>query len=212
LNSQSLSEAVIRQIQDIGCEAIAVCGDVGVGEDVNRIVGAVIEKWGRIDILINNAGAILEAGDWKDVTEKGWQRTLDVNLKGAAIAIKAVAPGMLERKCGTIVNMSSTFGILGGAPVLAYTVAKAGLINITRAFAKALAPAIRVNAIAPGIIDTDMTRSAGEQIIDAMVQDTLLKRLGRPEEIADAVVFLASHKASFITGHVLVVDGGHILK
>lgn len=119
---------------------------------------------------------------------------------------------MLERKGGKIINIASVYGILGSAPVTAYSAAKAGVISITKSFAKELAPYVAVNAVAPGNIDTDLTRGSGQDVVDSAIAATPLKRLGRPEEVASAVVFLSSSRADFITGHILVIDGGYMLK
>lgn len=212
LKSEKKSKEVVEEIKRMGGTAIAVKADISKLEEAKELTEKAIEFFGSIDILINNAGEIIRPGDWKSIDDETWERTLDVNLKGAFNCIKVVAPYMIKQNSGKIVNISSTYGIIGAAPVIAYTVAKAGVINLTKAFAKELAPYITVNAVAPGNINTEMTSSAGEEFIKNTIEITPLKRLGEPEDVAYAVAFLTSEKANFITGQVLIVDGGHILK
>ena len=169
-----------------------------------------MKRFGRIDILVNNAGAIGERG-WKTGIE-AWYTTLDINLTSVWLMIKEVAPFMEQQGGGSIVNLTSTVGLLGVAPILAYSCAKGGLVSMTKAFAKELAPKIRVNAVAPSNVMTDMTQSAGPDLIEFFRIETPLKRIATPEELAKAILFLASDDASYITGDVLVVDGGYSLK
>ncbi len=185
--------------------------DVTKEEDVKRLVNQTMSKYGRIDILVNNAGEILRPGDWKSDIET-WNKTIDANLTSAWLMIREVAPIMKKQGTGSIINLVSVYGFLGAAPVLAYTSAKGGLITLTKSFAKELAPEIRVNAVAPSNVNTDMTKGAGDKLIEFFKQQTPLKRIAEPEEIARAIVFLASDDASYITGEMLVVDGGYSLK
>ncbi len=191
-------------------DCICVKCDVADSKQVYEMVSQTIKKFGCIDILVNNAGLIIQ-GNWNKLSEKDWQRMIDVNLKGKFNCIRAVAPYMMKQKSGRIINLTTTFAFTGAAPVVAYTTAKAGVVNLTKSFAKELAPYnITVNAVAPAVVDTDMTKSAGEKLIKQFIKETPLKRLGKPEEIAEAIVFLT--KSDFITGHVLVVDGGFSLR
>lgn len=212
LKSEDKAKEVVKEIENLGSSAIAVKTDVANAKDVERLVNETISEFGRIDILVNNAGVIVRPDYYKDLTEESWQRSIDVNLKGVFNCTKAVTPYMLKQKSGKIVNITTTYAEMGSVYVIGYTTAKAGVITLTKAFAKELAPYITVNAIAPGNIDTDMTAGAGEEFIKMTIEQTPLKRLGKPEEVADAVVFLVSPKADFITGVTLVVDGGHSLR
>lgn len=189
--------------------AVAIQADVSNQSDVVSLVSHVMDTYGRIDVLINNAGEIGERG-WK-IDVSAWNHTIDSNLTSAWLMIREVAPHM-QKHGGTIVNISSVYGFLGAAPVIAYTSAKGGLITLTKSFAKELAPSIRVNAVAPSNVKTDMTKSAGPELIAYFVEQTPLKRIAEPEEVAKAIVFLASPDASYITGEMLVVDGGYSLK
>ncbi len=162
----------------------------------------------QLSILVNNAGAIYRPGDWNKLNESDLGKTIDVNLKGPLSCIQAVAPLMLRQRFGRIVNVTSTYAILGASGVAAYTAAKAGVISLTKGFAKEFAPHITVNAVAPGNVDTDMTKASGDAVNDWAINTTPLQRLARPEEIAEAIAYLAC--ADFVTAHVLVVDGGQM--
>lgn len=197
--------------KEIGKNALLIQADVTNEADVKRLVGETIKRFGRIDILVNNAGEIFRPGDWKG-DRKTWQKTIDTNLTSVWLMIRDVAPIMEKQKSGTIVNLTSVYGIFGAAPVLAYTSAKGGLITLTKSFAKELAPYIRVNSVAPSNVMTDMTRGAGPALIEQFRQETPLKRIAEPEEIARAILFLVSDESSYITGQTLIVDGGYSLK
>lgn len=190
---------------------LAIQADVTHEADVKRLVAQTVKAYGTIDVLVNNAGAILRPGDWKsDVAT--WQKTIDINLTSAWLMTREVAPIMQVQKTGTIVNVASIYGFTGAAAVLAYTSAKGGLITMTKSFAKELAPTIRVNAVAPSNVATDMAKGAGPALIEQFRQETPLKRIAEPEEIAKAILFLASDDASYVTGELLVVDGGYSLR
>lgn len=191
--------------------SLSVQADVATEEGVRKLVGETMKRFGRIDILVNNAGAIFRPGDWKSDLAT-WQKTIDANLTSAWLMIREVAPIMQKQGNGAIVNLTSVYGIIGAAPVLAYTSAKGGLITLTKSFAKELAPTIRVNAVAPSNVMTDMTKGAGPALIEQFRQETPLKRIADPQEIAKSILFLASDDASYITGQTLVVDGGYGLK
>lgn len=203
------AEAVVNYIGKD--KAVFIQADVSKEDDVKCLIAETIEKFGRIDILVNNAGIIFREGNWKS-NKDVWNVTMDNNLTNAWLMMRDTAPIMIKQGGGSIVNISSIYGFLGAASVLAYSSAKSGLITVTKALAKELAPTIRVNAVAPGNVMTDMTKEAGEKVIKFFNEQTPLKRSAEPEEIARAVLFLASDDASFITGELLVVDGGYSLR
>lgn len=177
-------------------------------EEVEQMIQYVVQKYEKIDILINNAG-ITRDGLIMRMSEKDFDDVIDVNLKGTFNCIRHVARQMIKQRCGRIVNMSSVVGIAGNAGQVNYAASKAGVIGITKSAAKELAArGITVNAIAPGYIDTDMTRVLSDDIKDGIVSQIPLKRMGQVSDIADAAVFLVSDRASYITGQVLSVDGG----
>jgi NAD(P)-dependent dehydrogenase (short-subunit alcohol dehydrogenase family) len=209
LNKKTEAEKVTKKIGKR--QSLVLQGDLRKEEAVEALVGKTVEEFGRIDVLVNNAGAILRPGDWQGDVET-WKQTLDVNLTSAWLMIRHVAPIMQEQESGAIVNVVSVYGFLGAAGVAAYTSAKGGLITLTKGMAKELAPEIRVNAVAPSNVMTDMTKGAGEDLIELFRQQTPLKRIAEPEEIAKAIVYMASDDASYITGEILVVDGGYSLK
>lgn len=204
--NKQVADEVVRLV---GKNAVAIGADVTKEEDVKKIVAQTVQTFGRIDILVNNAGEIFRPGDWKSDVET-WQKTIDANLTSAWLMTKEVVPCMGNG--GSIVNIVSVYGFLGASAVLAYTSAKGGLITLTKSFAKELAPKIRVNAVAPSNVMTDMVKGAGPDLIEQFRQDTPLKRIAEPEELAKAILFLASEDASYITGEMLVVDGGYSLK
>lgn len=205
-------EAAEKALEAIGTNhATLVKADLTDEAAVKRVVATAHNITGKIDVLVNNAGAILRPGDWQtDV--KTWQKTIDANLTTTWLMTKHVAPHMQKAGAGTILNISSVYGELGAAPVLPYTAAKGGVITLTKALAKELAPEIRVNAISPSNVWTDMTKGAGEELIEFFRQQTPLKRIAEPKEIASAALFLVSDDSSYVTGVNLRVDGGYTLK
>lgn len=206
VNYKSEEKKAKEVASTIGKNALLIQADVTKENDVKRLVKETLKQFGRIDILVNNAGEIFRPGDWKS-DRQTWQKTIDTNLTSAWLMIREIAPVMQKQKSGAIVNIVSVYGFLGAAAVLAYTSAKAGLITLTKSFAKELAPSIRVNAVAPSNVMTDMTKGAGSALIEQFRQETPLKRIANPEEIAKAILFLSSDDASYITGEILVVDG-----
>lgn len=208
VKSEKKAEEIVTEIKKFGGEAIAIQVDIALEADVQKMIETVVAQYGKIDILVNNAGYIVRPGDSK-VAKDSWDRTIAINLTGVWMTIKACVPHM--QKGGSILNISSYVGQLGSQYVLAYGAAKAGIINITKAYAKELAPDIRVNCISPGNFDTDMSTDAGDAFIAKTVANTPLKRLGNPDELASAALFLCSDEASFVTGVNLDVDGGFML-
>lgn len=191
--------------------AIAIKADSASESEVLSAVKYASEALGGIDCLINNAG-VASFSLFTDITLDMWNEHLAVNLTGAFLYSKAVIPGMVSRKSGRIINVTSMWGITGSSCEVHYSTAKAGLIGMTKALAKELGPSgITVNAIAPGLIDTDMNRCLSDEDIKAIEDETPLMRIGKPEEIARAALFLAGDGASFITGEVLNISGGYLI-
>lgn len=202
------AEELLEQLRAEGCACIAVQADVADRAAVEEMVRLCERELGKVTLLVNNAG-IAERTLFQDVTDEHWERYLAVNLSGARHAILAVLPGMLHEKRGSIVNVSSIWGQHGSSCEVTYSCTKHALIGLTRSLAMELAPSgIRVNCVAPGVIETDMVRELGEETIRDLTEQTPLGRLGRAEDIAQAVCFLGSERASFITGQVLTADGG----
>ncbi|WP_165964521.1 3-oxoacyl-ACP reductase family protein [Actinomadura sp. KC216] len=190
---------------------MAVQADVSDRAAVQGMADSVRDRFGRLDVLVNNAGVTM-AGDWRSLDPAEWRRTLDVNLTGSFNCIQAFTPLLRKAGVGRIVNIGSTYADIGGAPIAAYSAAKSGIDSLTKVFAKELAPDILVNCVAPGNIDTEMTRSAGEDFVQTIIEQTPLRRLGAAVEVAKSVAFLVSDAAGFITGQTLVIDGGHSLR
>ena len=211
IRQQAAAEEVVSQIRAMGRNAIAVQADVADSGAVRAMVTQAEAELGPISLLVNNAG-IATQGLFQDVSDEMWNRFLAVNLSGARNTIHAVLPHMLHEKAGCIVNISSIWGLRGASCEVAYACTKAALIGLTRSLALELAPShIRVNCVAPGVINTDMVQVLGQEMQDMLVDQTPLGRLGTPADIAHAVAFFASEKASFITGQVLTADGGFIV-
>lgn len=193
-----------------GCEAMWYKADVADAAAVKQMVAEVEKTLGAVTLLVNNAG-IAKQCLFQDMTEDYWKRIFDVNLNGAFNTIQAVLPHMLHEHSGCIINTSSIWGQHGASCEVAYSATKHAIIGLTRSLAQELAPTnIRVNCVAPGVINTDMVQVLGRETLDALAEDTPVGRLGRPEDIAAVVSFLASDAASFITGQVITSDGGFI--
>ena len=191
--------------------ALAIMADSSKETDVISAVNKTIEAYGRIDCLVNNA-AISSFSLFTDITLEDWNNMLGVNLTGAFLYSKYVIPDMLKRKMGRIINISSMWGLVGSSCEVHYSTAKAGLIGMTKALAKELGPSgITVNAVAPGVINTDMNAALSEDDREALINDTPLMRIGEPSDIAEAILFLADDKASFITGEVINISGGYVI-
>lgn len=191
--------------------ALAIKADSAIEADVISAVKLAESSLGKIDCLINNAG-ISSFSLFTDLTLDDWNECLSVNLTGAFLYSKAVIPGMLSRKRGRIINITSMWGVVGSSCEVHYSTAKAGLIGMTKALAKELGPSgITVNAIAPGAIETDMNKSLSDEDKAALCDETPLMRIGMPSEVAEAALFLASEGASFITGEVMNVSGGFVV-
>ena len=206
------AEEVAKEIKSLDRQALAIQVDVSDSKEVNRMVQSVLKKFKRVDILVNNA-AIIKRGSIEDLTEEDWDRVMDVNLKGAFNCMKAVVGTMKKQRYGKIVNISSIAGKIGDlASAPCYGASKAGMTCLAKSLARELASYnINVNVVAPHAIETDMSKEWSEEKRKSIIADIPLGRLGEPEDVAEAVVFLVSDKAKFITGEVLDVNGGCLM-
>ena len=178
---------------------------------VNEMIDAITQKYGTIDVLVNNAG-IAQQKLFSDISEEDWDRMMNHNLKSMFFLTKAVLPGMIQKKNGKIINISSIWGLTGASCEVHYSAAKAGVIGFTKALAKEVGPSgICVNCVAPGIIQTDMLSDFSKEDLDVLKEDTPLEKLGTPLDIAKAVSFFASDASDFITGQVLSPNGGFVI-
>jgi len=208
--NSAAAEEVVTAIKAAGGEALAIQGDVRNAEDARNLAKTATSTYGRLDILVNNAG-ITHDTLLALMSESHWDLVLDTNLKGAYHCAKACLRPMMRQRYGRIINITSIAGIVGNAGQANYSAAKAGLIGFTKALAKELgARNITVNAVAPGFIHTDLTADLPQEFVDMALKLTPLGRFATPEDIANAVAFLASDEAGLITGQVLRVDGGMI--
>jgi 3-oxoacyl-[acyl-carrier protein] reductase len=196
-------------IESAGGQALAIRADMASADDLERLVAETRDAFGRIDILVNNAGVMVTKGVL-ETTEDDWDRTIDVNLKGAYLCSKAVAPIMIEQQTGTIINISSNSGLYHPSAMrfTEYVTSKAGMNGLTKALALALGPYVTVNAICPGWIRTDMMEDIDPEVHERILAETALARWGTPEDVAASAAFLASPDASFVTGELLIVAGG----
>lgn len=208
---QEAAAAVAGQVQEHGVQAMVSTANITSGDEVQTMVDEVMARFGRIDILVNNAG-ITRDGLLVRMDEEQWDLVLDVNLKGAFLCTRSVARPMMKARYGRIINMSSVSGVGGNAGQANYSASKGGLISLTKTTAQELAPRnITCNALAPGFIDTAMTRALPEEARQAWLVRVPLARPGTPEDVAQAVLFLAGPGAQYITGQVINVDGGLIM-
>ncbi len=206
--SEAAAQETVARIVELGSEGIALRGDVGNNEQAENLVKEVLNTWGRIDIVVNNAG-ITRDNLIMRMKEEEFDQVIETNLKGVFNCLKAATRPMMKQRYGRIINISSVVGVTGNPGQANYSAAKAGVIGLTKASARELSSrGITVNCIAPGFIDTDMTRELSEEVRSELEKGIPLARLGRPEEIAMAVVFLASEGAAYMTGQTLHVDGG----
>jgi 3-oxoacyl-[acyl-carrier protein] reductase len=207
VNEETLAETV-EAIRAAGGTAEPMACDVTDSDRVTETVGEVVKKWGGLRILVNNAG-ITRDNVILRMKDDQWDSVIAINLRGTFLFTRAAAKPMMKGRRGRIINIASVSGLMGNPGQVNYSASKAGVIGLTRTVAKELAArSITVNAIAPGFIATDMTAALGEEIIEQVTKQIPLGRMGDPQDISDAVLFLASDAASFITGHVLTVDGG----
>jgi len=209
-NTEKANE-VLEEIKSYGVNAIAVKANVSVEEEVFQMIKTIEEELGTIDILVNNAG-ITKDNLLIRMKEQDWDEVMDVNLKGVFLCTKAVSRIMMKKRYGKIINITSVVGITGNAGQGNYSASKAGVIGFTKSMARELASrGIRVNGIAPGFIETDMTDVLKDEIKEAMLKTIPLNSFGNPKDIANLAVFLASESSDYITGQIINVDGGMIM-
>ncbi|MHB8612934.1 MAG: SDR family NAD(P)-dependent oxidoreductase [Candidatus Dormibacteraceae bacterium] len=203
------AQSVVDSIEKAGGEAFSVRADVSSSQDVKDLVRVTLDRFGRIDILVNNAG-VMYTKSVLETTEEDWDRTIDINLKGAYLCAKEVAPFMQRQQTGTIIMISSNSGLYHPSAMrfTEYVVSKAGMNGLTKALALALGPHITVNAICPGWIKTEMIEDTDPEVERRILAETALGRWGTTDDVAGAAVFLASNEAAFITGELLIVAGG----
>ncbi len=205
---EEAAQETIELLASKGVQATGICANVAVQAEVAEFFDKVMADAGRVDVLVNNAG-ITRDNLLVRMKEEDWDAVMSVNLKGPFLCTQIVAKIMMKQRSGSIVNIASVVGVIGNFGQANYVAAKAGIIGLTKTTAKELAPrGITVNAIAPGFIETDMTAVLSDKAREAMLSIVPLKRPGQPEDVADAVAFLASDKASYLTGQVLHVSGG----
>jgi len=209
--NKAAADVVCDAIKALGRKVLAIQADVSKSAEVQKMVDDSIKEFGRIDILVNNAG-ITKDGLLMRMKDEDWSSVIDINLTGVYNCSKAVTKPMMKQKSGSIINMSSVVGVNGNVGQANYAAAKAGIIGFTKALAKEIASRnIRVNAIAPGFIATDMTTDLSEQVKEEMLKSIPLNSLGTAEDVAQAVLFLASDASKYITGQTLHVDGGMVM-
>ena len=200
--------STVAEVEAFGTAALAVAGDISRLPDVERLVGETRERFGRIDLLVNNAGITRDALLVR-MKDEEWEEVLAVNLRAAFYATRACAKVMMRQRSGRIINIASVAGVMGNPGQVNYSAAKAGLLGLTKAAARELAHwGILVNAVAPGLIDTDMLATLPQEAREALLSQIPLKRVGTPREVAAVVRFLASDGAAYITGQVIHVNGG----
>lgn len=211
ISSSEKAYELKAEIEALGGSALVIKGDVSIQSEAEEVVNTTMKELGRIDVLVNNAG-ITRDNLIIRMSEEDFDKVLQVNLKGTFIMAKLVGKEMIKKRCGKIINISSVVGITGNAGQTNYAASKAGVIGLTKSLAKELASrGINVNAVAPGFIETDMTEKLPEKARLELTSSIPLKRLGKPEDVASVVAFLASNASDYITGQVLKVDGGMVI-
>lgn len=210
-SNSSKAEEVVNEIKKMGKEAMAVKADVSNPDDVKNLIKETEKKFSSIDILINNAGITRDTLLIR-MKEDDWDKVMSVNLKGTFLCTKLVGKKMMKQRSGNIVNIASVVGIIGNAGQANYSASKAGIIGFTKSTAKELSSrGINVNAVAPGFIETEMTKKLSEEVVQNYAKNIPLGKMGKPEDVANVVSFLCSQESSYITGQVINVDGGMVM-
>ena len=210
-SSEKEALEVENEIKEMGVEVLSIKGDISKLAEVENLVLVAKEKFGNIDIMVNNAGITKDTLILR-MKEEDFDSVIDVNLKGVFNCLKSITPIMVKQKHGKIINLSSVVGITGNAGQVNYSASKAGVIGMTKSLAREVGSrGINVNAVAPGYIETDMTEALGDKYKEEMKKNIPLKRLGKAEDVAEVVAFLASESSNYVTGQVIQVDGGMLM-
>ncbi len=211
VNKERAEQLAEVLVSGYGIAAIAVQADVSDSAQADILIETAYRNFGRVDVLVNNAG-IAQFKLFTEITDEEWSNMIGTNLTGVFNCSRAAAKIMINQKSGSIVNISSMWGQVGASCEVHYSASKAGVIGLTQALAKELAPSgVRVNCVCPGVIKTDMLSEIDEETIDALIEETPIGKIGTPKNIADSVAFLSSDRAEFITGQVLGVNGGFVI-
>ncbi len=204
-------EGIKKEFQDMGVKCLMVKADVSNEEDVNNMVEKVISEFGKIDVLVNNAGITKDTLLMR-MSKEDFDKVIDINLKGTFLVTKAVIKYMMKKRNGSIINLASVVGVVGNSGQSNYSASKAGIIGFTKSVAKELASRnIRANAVAPGFIETDMTNVLKDDVKENIGNQIPLKRMGTAKEVAEVIYFLGTEKSSYITGQVINIDGGMVM-
>lgn len=210
-SSEKEAKELENKLLSEGLNVSAYKADVSKSYEVDEMINYCIEKYGKIDVLVNNAG-ISQDKLFTDITDEEWEKMMSVNVTGVFYCTRAALKHMIWEKSGKIINISSMWGVVGGSCEVHYSTSKAAVIGMTKALAKEVGPSnITVNAIAPGVILTDMSLYYGEEVLEELRQETPLMKNGQPEDIANMALYLASDKADFITGQVFNINGGFVI-
>lgn len=209
--NKALAEEVAKEVKEFGRDALVIQADVSKADQVDQLISSTISHFGKVDLLVNNAG-ITKDNLLMRMKEEDWDQVIDTNLKSAFLISKGVSRHMMKQRSGKIINITSVVGILGNPGQANYVAAKSGMIGLTKSLARELSSrGITVNAVAPGFIETDMTASLSEDVRKQLLEQIPLARLGSSKDVAKAVKFLVSDDANYMTGQVLHIDGGMVM-